>query len=54
MQEQGLGRSKGWGSSKLHEACDGLGNPVSFFAGQKSNYIKALDLVEENEGIDSG
>lgn len=48
MQEQGLGRSKGGFSSKLHAACDALGNPVRFFvtAGQRSDYIKALDLVE--------
>jgi transposase len=47
MQEQGLGRSKGGFSSKLHAACDALGNPVRFFvtAGQRSDYIKALDLI---------
>ena len=51
MQEQGLGRSKGGFSSKLHAACDALGNPVRFFvtAGQRSDYIKALDLVEGRE-----
>jgi transposase len=64
MQEQGLGRSKGGFSSKLHAACDALGNPVRFFvtAGQRSDYIKALDLVEGREmqaliadkGYDSG
>ncbi len=38
-------------SSKLHAACDALGNPVRFFvtAGQRSDYIKALDLVEGRE-----
>jgi transposase len=48
MQEQGLGRSKGGFSSKLHAACDALGNPVRFFvtAGQRSDYIKALELIE--------
>jgi transposase len=48
MQEQELGRSKGGFSSKLHAACDALGNPVRFFvtAGQRSDYIKALDLVK--------
>lgn len=47
-QDQGLGRSKGGFSSKLHAACDALGNPVRFFvtAGQRSDYIKALDLIE--------
>lgn len=49
MQEQGLGRSKGGFSSKLHAACDALGNPIRFFvtAGQRSDYIKALDLIED-------
>jgi len=48
MQEQGLGRSKGGFSSKLHAACDALGNPIKFFvtAGQRSDYIKALDLID--------
>ncbi|MDF3048209.1 MAG: transposase [Candidatus Midichloriaceae bacterium] len=47
MQEQGIGRSKGGFSSKLHAAFDALGNPIRFFvtAGQRSDYIKALDLV---------
>ena len=51
MQEQGLGRSKGGFSSKLHAACDALGNPVRFFvtAGQRSDYIKALDLIQGRE-----
>jgi glutamate 5-kinase len=51
MQEQGLGRSKGGFSSKLHAACDALGNPVRFFvtAGQRSDYVKALDLLEGRE-----
>lgn len=48
IQEQGLGRSKGGFSSKLHAACDSHGNPLRFFvtAGQRSDYIKALDLIE--------
>jgi glutamate 5-kinase len=47
MQEQGLGRSKGGFSTKLHASCDAL-NPIRFFvtAGQRSDYIKALDLIE--------
>ncbi len=46
-QEQELGRSKGGFSSKLHAACDALGNPLRFFvtAGQMSDYVKALDLI---------
>lgn len=48
MQEQELGRSKGGFSSKLHAASDALGNPIRFFitAGQRSDYVKALDLIE--------
>jgi len=48
MQEQELGRSKGGFSTKLHAACDALGNPIRFFitAGQRSDYIKALDLID--------
>ena len=48
MQEQELGRSKGGFTTKLHAACDALGNPVRFFltAGQRSDYTKARDLIE--------
>ena len=48
MQEQELGRSKGGFTTKLHAACDGLGNPIRFFitAGQRSDYVKALELIE--------
>ncbi|WP_353273845.1 transposase [Wolbachia endosymbiont (group A) of Ennomos erosarius] len=47
-QEQELGRCKGGFSSKLHAACDALGNPLKFFvtAGQRSDYTKALDLID--------
>lgn len=47
IQEQGLGRSRGGFSSKLHAACDALGNPIKFFvtAGQRSDYVKALELI---------
>ena len=31
MQEQGLGTTKGGFRSKLHAACDELGNLVGFF-----------------------
>ena len=49
MQEQELGRSKGGFSSKLHAACDAHGNPTRFFitAGQRSDYVKALDLIKD-------
>ncbi len=43
-QEQELGRSKGGFSSKLHAACDALGNPLRFFVTAGQN-VKALDLI---------
>jgi transposase len=51
IQEQDLGRSKGGFSTKLHAACDALGNPIRFFltAGQRSDYSKALDLISGQE-----
>jgi transposase len=47
-QEQELGRSKGGFTTKLHAACDALGNPVRFFItpGQRSYYVKALEMIE--------
>ena len=49
MQEQELGRSKGGFSTKIHASCDALGNPLRFFitAGQRSDYVKALELIED-------
>ena len=46
MQEQELGRSKGGFTTKLHAACDALGNPVRFFltAGQRSDYTKKPEI----------
>jgi len=50
-QEQELGRSRGGFTTKIHAACDALGNPLRFFitAGQRSDYLKALDLIEGYE-----
>ncbi|MBL8676198.1 MAG: transposase [Alphaproteobacteria bacterium] len=47
-QEQELGRSRGGFTTKIHAACDALGNPLRFYltAGQRSDYLKALDLIE--------
>ncbi|MGL4824691.1 MAG: IS5 family transposase [Alphaproteobacteria bacterium] len=47
-REQELGRSRGGLTTKIHAACDALGNPLRFYltAGQKSDYLKALDLIE--------
>lgn len=44
-----MGRSKGGFTTKIHAACDALGNPIRFFitAGQRSDYIKALDLIKD-------
>ena len=49
--EQELGRSRGGFTTKIHAACDALGNPLRFFitAGQRLDYIKALDLIEGHE-----
>jgi transposase len=46
--EQELGRSRGGFTTKIHAACDALGNPLRFYltAGQRSDYLKALDLIE--------
>ena len=48
IQEQELGRSKGGFSTKIHAACDALGNPIRFMltGGQRSDYVKALELIE--------
>ena len=46
--EQELGRSRGGFTTKVHAACDALGNPLRFYitAGQRSDYVKALDLIQ--------
>jgi transposase len=48
IQQQEVGRSKGGFTTKLHAACDALGNPIRFFItpGQRSDYTKALDLID--------
>jgi transposase len=48
ISEQELGRSRGGFTTKIHATCDSLGNPLRFFLtpGQRSDYIKALDLIE--------
>ena len=47
--EQELGRSRGGFTTKIHAACDALGNPLRFFitAGQRSDYLKAIELIED-------
>ena len=45
--DQALGRSRGGFSSKVHAACDALGNPLRFklTAGQAGDAPRALDLI---------
>ena len=46
--DQALGRSRGGFSSKIHAACDALGNPLRFdlTAGQAGDAPKALGLID--------
>jgi transposase len=46
--DQALGRSRGGFSSKVHAACDALGNPLRFSltAGQAGDAPKALGLID--------
>jgi transposase len=50
---QALGRSAGRLSTKIHAACDALGNPIRFILspGQDSDYSQALTLID---GLDMG
>lgn len=42
-----FGRSRGGFSTKIHAACDALGNPVRFIltGGHVSDYVPSLDLI---------
>lgn len=46
-EQEGLGRSRGGFSTKVHALVDALGNPLKFFltAGQRHDILKAKDLV---------
>ena len=46
--DQALGRSRGGFSSKIHAACDALGNPLRFdlTAGQAGDAPRALGLID--------
>jgi transposase len=48
QSEEGLGRSCGGFSSKIHAVCDALGNPLDFIvtAGQVHDATQALTLVK--------
>jgi transposase len=52
QSEQGLGRSKGGFSTKIHVKVDALGNPLKFLVtpGQSSDVTKATELIEEATG----
>jgi transposase len=49
QEEQGLGRSKGGFSSKIHAVVDALGNPLKFSltGGQRNDITQAPQLLEE-------
>lgn len=50
--EQGLGRSKGGFSTKIHAEVDALGNPLKLLvtAGQRSDFTKASELLKNASG----
>ena len=50
--EQGLGRSKGGFSTKIHAKVDALGNPLKLIVtpGQSSDFTKASELIKEATG----
>ena len=45
---EGLGRSKGGFSTKIHAVCDALGNPLRFIItpGQRNDCTQAIELLE--------
>jgi transposase len=52
QEEQGLGRSKGGFSTKIHTKVDALGNPLKFLItpGQSSDFTKAPELLKDSAG----
>ena len=48
QKNQALGRSCGGFSTKIHAACDALGNPIRFIltSGEVSDYKQALSLLD--------
>ena len=48
QEEQGLGRSKGGFSTKIHAKVDALGNPLKFLItpGQRSDFTQASELIK--------
>lgn len=52
QEEQGLGRSKGGFTSKIHAKVDALGNPLKFIItpGQRNDITQAKKLVDNEPG----
>ena len=52
QEEQGLGRSKGGFSTKIHAKVDALGNPLKLLVtpGQSSDFKKASELIGDASG----
>lgn len=50
--KEGLGRSKGGFTTKIHAKVDALGNPLKFIVtpGQSSDFTKALELIGHADG----
>jgi transposase len=48
QESEGLGRSCGGFSTKIHAVCDALGNPLRFIitAGQKHDSTQAIELID--------
>jgi transposase len=48
QESEGLGRSKGGFSTKIHAVCDALGNPLRFIItpGQRNDCTQALELLQ--------
>jgi transposase len=53
QEEQGLGRSKGGFTTKIHAKVDALGNPLKFIItpGQTSDFTQANELLEGVSGL---
>lgn len=49
QEEQGLGRSKGGFSTKIHAVCDALGNPLRFIVtpGQRNDCTQAIVILKD-------
>jgi len=52
QENEGLGRSKGGFTTKIHAKVDALGNPLKLIvtSGQTSDFIKAEELIGETTG----